>query len=202
MRTHVLDASALFRYLMNADGAEVVDQLFRQAAVSRLPILMSVVNWGEVYYGLVKRAGLTRTDGTMTNLLGRVPLSLVAVTADDAVRAAKLKAQYNLPYADAFAAALTGHQNVLVTADVDHFSRVPKLRLLKLPRAKNSLALPLPGPQNAPRVRRGASSVSETHQEDYVNLPVAASWAYHLPDCLTVRFRVRKSTKMNPKRCE
>lgn len=136
MRTHVLDASALFRYLMNADGAEVVDQLFRQAAVSRLPILMSVVNWGEVYYGLVKRAGLTRTDGTMTNLLGRVPLSLVAVTADDAVRAAKLKAQYNLPYADAFAAALTGHQNVLVTADVDHFSRVPKLRLLKLPQAK------------------------------------------------------------------
>lgn len=135
MRTHVLDASALFRYLMNADGAEVVDQLFRQAAVSRLPILMSVVNWGEVYYGLVKRAGLTRTDGTMTNLLGRVPLSLVAVTADDAVRAARLKAQHNLPYADAFAAALTGHQRVLVTADVEHFERVPKLRLLKLPRA-------------------------------------------------------------------
>jgi predicted nucleic acid-binding protein len=135
VRTHVLDASALFRYLMNADGAEVVDQLFRQAAVSRLPILMSVVNWGEVYYGLVKRAGLTRTDGTMTNLLGRVPLSLVAVTADDAVRAARLKAQHNLPYADAFAAALTGHQRVLVTADVEHFERVPKLRLLKLPRA-------------------------------------------------------------------
>ena len=135
MRTHVLDASALFRYLMNADGAEVVDQLFRQAAVSRLPILMSVVNWGEVYYGLVKRAGLTRTDGTMTNLLGRVPLSLVAVTADDAVRAARLKAQYNLPYADAFAAALTGNQCVLVTADLEHFERVPKLRLLKLPRA-------------------------------------------------------------------
>jgi predicted nucleic acid-binding protein len=135
VRTHVLDASALFRYLMNADGAEVVDKLFRQAAVSRLPILMSVVNWGEVYYGLVKRAGLTRTDGTMTNLLGRVPLSLVAVTADDAVRAARLKAQHNLPYADAFAAALTGHQRVLVTADVEHFERVPKLRLLKLPRA-------------------------------------------------------------------
>jgi predicted nucleic acid-binding protein len=71
----------------------------------------------------------------MTNLLGRVPLSLVAVTADDAVRAARLKAQHNLPYADAFAAALTGNQRVLVTADVEHFERVPKLRLLKLPRA-------------------------------------------------------------------
>jgi len=99
---------------------------------------MSVVNWGEVYYSFVKRAGFTRTDETLTNLLGRVPLSLVSVVQDDAVRAARLKAQYNLPYADAFAAALTGNQHVLVTADIEHFERVPKLRLLKLPRAKKT----------------------------------------------------------------
>lgn len=138
MRRHVLDASALFRYLVNADGAEVVEELFGQAAVTRIPILMSVVNWGEVYYSFVKRAGFTRTDETLTNLLGRVPLSLVSVVQDDAVRAARLKAQYNLPYADAFAAALTGNQHVLVTADIEHFERVPKLRLLKLPRAKKT----------------------------------------------------------------
>jgi len=138
VRRHVLDASALFRYLVNADGAEVVEELFGQAAVTRIPILMSVVNWGEVYYSFVKRAGFTRTDETLTNLLGRVPLSLVSVVQDDAVRAARLKAQYNLPYADAFAAALTGNQHVLVTADIEHFERVPKLRLLKLPRAKKT----------------------------------------------------------------
>ena len=138
MRRHVLDASALFRYLVNADGAEVVEELFGQAAVTRIPILMSVVNWGEVYYSFVKRAGFTRTDETLTNLLGRVPLSLVSVVQDDAVRAARLKAQYNLPYADAFAAALTGHQHVLATAEIEHFERVPKLRLLKLPRAKKT----------------------------------------------------------------
>ena len=138
MRRHVLDASALFRYLVNADGAEVVEELFGQAAVTRIPILMSVVNWGEVYYSFVKRAGFTRTDETLTNLLGRVPLSLVSVVQDDAVRAARLKAQYNLPYADAFAAALTGNQHVLVTAEIEHFERVPKLRLLKLPRAKKT----------------------------------------------------------------
>ena len=60
----------------------------------------------------------------------------VSVTPDDAIRAARLQAQYNLPYVDAFQAALTGHQHVLVTADREHFERVPKLRLLKLPRAK------------------------------------------------------------------
>jgi hypothetical protein len=29
---------------------------------------------------------------------------------------------------------LTGSQHVLVTADVEHFERIPKLRLLRLPR--------------------------------------------------------------------
>src|ERR1019366_8288832 len=99
---------------------------------------MSAVNWGEVYYTLVKRIGLTKTDAMMAGLLVRVPLSLPGVMAEDALRAARLKAQYNLPYADAFAAALTGNQRVLVTADVEHFERVPKLRLLKLPRAKKT----------------------------------------------------------------
>ena len=136
MRTHVLDASALYRFVTKGDGSQVVDDLLKQASATGTPILMSAVNWGEVFYTLVKRVGLARTDRMMAEMLDRIPLSLAAVTAEDAVRAARLKAKYNLPYADAFAAALTGGQHVLVTADVEHFERVPRLRLLKLPRAK------------------------------------------------------------------
>jgi len=138
VRTHVLDANALYRYLTNGDGAQIVEDLFVQATATGMPILMSAVNWGEVFYTLVKKVGLTKTDKLMADMLSRVPLSPVAVTPEDAQRAARLKAQYNLPYANAFAAALTGNQHLLVTADVEHFERVPKLRLLKLPRAKKS----------------------------------------------------------------
>jgi predicted nucleic acid-binding protein len=74
----------------------------------------------------------------LAEMVARVPISLVSVTPEDGVRAARLKARYNLPYAYAFAAALTGNQRVLVTADIEHFERLPKLRLLKLPRAKKS----------------------------------------------------------------
>ena len=136
MRTHVLDASALYRFLTKGDGSPIVNDLLLQASATGTPILMSAVNWGEVYYSLVKRIGLVKADKMMAEMTERIPLSLTAVTPEDAVRAARLKAQYNLPYADAFAAALTGGQHVLVTADVEHFERVPKLRLLKLPRAK------------------------------------------------------------------
>ena len=140
MRTHVLDASALYRFLTKGDGAQLVAEAFKQAASSGTSLMMSAVNWGEVYYALVKRIGLGKTDAVMADVLDKAPISLVGVTAEDAVRAARLKAQYNLPYADAFAAALTGGQHVLVTADVVHFERVPKLRLLKLPRARGTKA--------------------------------------------------------------
>lgn len=138
MRIHVLDASALYRYLSDGDGADIVARVLKEAAATDTAVMMSVINWGEVYYTLVKHIGLNKTDRLMTEVLGKIPISLVGVAPEDAVRAARLKAQYNLPYADAFAAALTGPQHVLVTADVEHFERVPKLRLLKLPRAKKA----------------------------------------------------------------
>ncbi len=116
----------------------MVADTFKQAAASGTSVLMSAINWGEVYYSLVKRIGLSRTDAAIAEVLEKAPIQLVAVTPEDALRAARLKAQHNLPYADAFAAALTGNQHVLVTADVQRFGRVPKLRLLKLPRAKKS----------------------------------------------------------------
>jgi predicted nucleic acid-binding protein len=138
MRRPVLDASALYRYLMKGDGAEIVIQVFKGAAEEGTVTLISAVNWGEVFYSLVKRMGLGKTEILMAELQQNVPLSVVGVTPEDALSAARLKAQYHIPYADAFAAALTGTQRVLVTADVSHFERVPKLRLLKLPRAKKA----------------------------------------------------------------
>jgi predicted nucleic acid-binding protein len=138
VRRHVFDASALYHFLTRGEGAQIVAELFKTAVVAGTPVMMSAVNWGEVYYTLVKRTGITKADAVLAETLKSAPISLVSVTPDDAIRAGRLKAQYNLPYADAFAAALTSNQHVLVTADVEHFERVPKLRLLKLPRAKKS----------------------------------------------------------------
>jgi predicted nucleic acid-binding protein len=138
MRIHILDASALYRYLSDGDGADIVASVLKEALATDTEVMMSVINWGEVYYTLVKHIGLTKTDKLMTELLGKVPVSLVGVALEDALHAARLKARYNIPYADAFAAALTRGQHVLVTADIEHFERVPKLRLLRLPRANKA----------------------------------------------------------------
>ena len=50
-RRYVLDANALVGLFEDRKGiAEKVEQLLRQALLRELPLLMSAVNWGEVFY--------------------------------------------------------------------------------------------------------------------------------------------------------
>ena len=104
MKTHVLDANALYRFLTGGPGAEVVSRLFREARDANEPLRMSVVNWGEVYYTIARSEGFTETDRVMDRVR---MLPLTILDADELVttRAAKLKAGHGLPYADCFAAA-------------------------------------------------------------------------------------------------
>lgn len=137
MRTHVLDANALYRFLNQGDGFEIVRDVFKQAREADVPVMMSVIAWGEVYYTLVKHIGLAKAAQSLEQALQLTGLHLVRVDEQDARKAAELKAKFNIPYADAFTAALTGSQHVVVTADVEHFGRIRKLRILKLPQHKN-----------------------------------------------------------------
>ena len=133
MRVHVLDANAFYRLMIDEKGSEIVANIFKQAAASSTPVLMSVIAWGEVYYTLARRIGLVRAENSLNEARRKTGLQLVAVDEPYALKAARLKAQHNIPYADAFTAALAGTQNICVTADEEHFRRIPKLRLLKLP---------------------------------------------------------------------
>jgi predicted nucleic acid-binding protein len=135
MKTHVLDASALYRFLTDGPGADLVRELLEKARDAGQPLQMSVVNWGEVYYTVARVRGFTETD----KIMERVRILPVAVLdADESIttRAARLKAGYGLPYADSFAAATAGTTGVLVTSDAKDFRKVPGVHLLPLPEHK------------------------------------------------------------------
>jgi predicted nucleic acid-binding protein len=132
MRTHVLDANALYRFLQNGPGADIVEQLFMEANRSRTPVLMSVVNWGEVHYTITRNSGITAAN-TALKQLENLPVAVVMAEMEQARSAAVLKASYGLRYADCFAAALTAQSGVLVTANVKDFARIPWLQILPLP---------------------------------------------------------------------
>ncbi len=135
MKPHVLDANALYRFLTGGPGAGTVNQLFKDARDAEQPLRMSVVNWGEVYYTIAKAEGFAET----AKIMDRVKLlPLTVLDAGEAVttRAAQLKAGYGLPYADCFAAATAGKEDIVVTSDAKDFRKIPGLHLLPLPQHK------------------------------------------------------------------
>lgn len=133
IRQHVLDANALCRFLTDASGAEIVERILSDSHDAGETVRMSVINWGEVLYVLARTCGFDEAQRS----LARVERLLTIVDADRAITAAaaRLKAEYKLPYADCFAAAVTGKSGVLVTADQE-FAKVRWLRTLALPRHK------------------------------------------------------------------
>lgn len=135
MKTHVLDANALYRFLTSGAGADVVRRLFREGRDANEQLRMSVVNWGEVYYTIARAEGCAETDRIMDRVR-MLPLAIVDADEPITARAAKLKAGHGLPYADCFAAALVGAGDVLVTSDAKNFKKVPGLRILALPEHK------------------------------------------------------------------
>lgn len=123
MKTYVLDASALMAFFEDRPGAEKVEELLAKAAETRHPLLMSAINWGEVFYSVWRAHGEKAAIAKLYEI-AQLPVEVVGVDMDFARSAAALKAEYSLPYADCFAAALAqAREATLVTSDKD-FERV------------------------------------------------------------------------------
>jgi predicted nucleic acid-binding protein len=118
-KTYVLDASALLDFLEDGPGAERIIQLVKEARHGSTPLLMSVLNWGEVFYQSWQRRGEEAAKTAMAGL-ERFPIELIPVDQAQVVKAAEFKVVNNLPYVDCVAVALsTLRQAALVTADRD-----------------------------------------------------------------------------------
>lgn len=119
MKTYVFDASALFAFLQKTPAAHKVGELLKEAMRGRAGILMSTVNYGEVYGWIVREHGKDRAVATVS-AVRPLPISLMDVTPQRAFHAAEIRAKYKLYYVDSFAAALAiEHEATLVTSDPD-----------------------------------------------------------------------------------
>jgi len=135
LRRFVLDANALVSLLEDRAGAAArVRRLIEDASRIGQPILLSAVNWGEVFYVAWRLHGELRALEAEAKLQ-QLPIMVVAADRDRATRAATLKQKHNLGYADSFAAELALERSAwLVTADPE-FSKLGKaLSVYPLPR--------------------------------------------------------------------
>lgn len=117
--TKVLDSWALIAFFEDEPAADAIEQLLIKAESKSHKLLLSVVNWGEIYYSTMRRSSQELAEQT-ANEISAMPIELVAVETNKelARQAAIFKAVKKMSYADCFAAALAKLRNAeLVTGD-------------------------------------------------------------------------------------
>ena len=113
----VLDSWAALAYLGDESSAQEVADLITSAHENRIPMYLSVVNAGEVWYILARELSETQADSAVADLQG---LGIELIEADWPLTrmAGVFKARHRMSYADCFAAALAkDRESDLLTGD-------------------------------------------------------------------------------------
>lgn len=116
-KAYVLDSWAVIAYLEDEPAGAQVEELIASAHEEQIPIFMSVVNVGEVWYTIAREVSEEEANVSVKMLQD---LRIQFEDADWTLtqEAARFKSQHKMSYADAFAAALAKVKKAeLVTGD-------------------------------------------------------------------------------------
>ena len=113
----VLDSWAVLAYLGDEASSQEVADLIAGAHENRIPMYMSSINAGEVWYILAREISETEADKAVADLV-RLGIELIDTSWPLTRIAAGFKAHHRMSYADCFAAALAKDRKAdLVTGD-------------------------------------------------------------------------------------
>ena len=111
----VLDSFVLLGYLENETFSERVEKLLKQARQGKIRAYLHAIHLGEVYYITLREQGQDLADLAYARIKA-FPLRYIESIDDEMLRTAgRLKANYPISYADAFAASLAiiNHSSLL-----------------------------------------------------------------------------------------
>jgi predicted nucleic acid-binding protein len=129
LKTQVLDSWPIVEWIKEKPlTAEIVDNMWADAESGATRLLISAINVGEVYYYLWKYQDQQLAESWRRASV-TLPITIEVPTTAEIWDAARLKGQYPISYADAFAAALAQkHRCPLITGDPE-FRTVHDLQL-------------------------------------------------------------------------
>ena len=104
MATKVLDSWALIAFFEDEPAAAEVEKLLQQASEEKHHLVLSVVNWGEIYYHTMREVSQEAAEQKAQEI-SSLPIDIVGVGDDLALarQAAIFKANHKMSYADCFA---------------------------------------------------------------------------------------------------
>ncbi len=130
---YLFDSHALLAFFQKEEGAEIVAKILQKSEEQHLDQLISVINLGEIIYLTKRQFG----DNKKMEILGRIhQLGIKILPVPDSLvfKAAELKAEHPISYADCFALACALERSaILVTGDpdfrkVDHLADIQWIR--------------------------------------------------------------------------
>ena len=113
----VLDSWAVMAFLQDEPAAEKIADTLADAQEGAIPVKMTVINAGEVWYIVARRTSVAEADRTL-RLIQEIGVRLVDADMLLTKVAAGYKVKGNISYADCYAAALAKQQKAhLMTGD-------------------------------------------------------------------------------------
>jgi predicted nucleic acid-binding protein len=124
-KAYVLDTWAVIAYLEDEPSGEQVEELIATAHEEQIPIYMSVINVGEVWYTVAREVSEEEANASV-KMLNDLRIQFENADWEITQEAARFKSQIKMSYADCFAAALAKSKKAdLVTGDVE-FKQIEK----------------------------------------------------------------------------
>jgi len=128
----VLDSWSVLAYLEDEPSGQQVADLIADAHESGTPLMMTVVNAGEIWYITARETSEDEADLALGEL-AHLGIELVDVGWSLAREAARFKAKGKMSFADCFAAALAKENRAdLVTGDPEFRQVESQVKLLWL----------------------------------------------------------------------
>src|SRR5215216_2861964 len=116
-KAYVLDTWAVIAYLEDEPSGEQVEDLIATAHEDQIPIYMSVINLGEVWYTFAREISEEEANASVKTLRD-LRIQFEDANWELTQEAARFKSQHKMSYADAFAAALAKTRKAdLITGD-------------------------------------------------------------------------------------
>lgn len=116
-KAYVLDSWAVIAYLEDEPSAQLIADLIATAHEEAIPVYMTVVNVGEVWYTIAREVSENDANASIKELRD-LRIQFVDADWELTLEAARFKSQNKMSYADCYAAALAkSYKADLVTGD-------------------------------------------------------------------------------------
>jgi ribonuclease VapC len=126
----VLDSWSVIAYLEDEPAGQQIAQLISSAHADDVPVMMTVVNVGEVWYIIAREISEEDADSSIKQLHD-LRIQFIEADWELTLAAARIKAHHKMSYADCYAAALAKHKKAdLVTGDKEFKSVEDQIAVL------------------------------------------------------------------------